>query len=62
MTPLQTILWLEKAEKDMMKYETCKPDLYGKESWWRIAHEKAMTELSDMEMDEYNRLLGGSMQ
>ena len=56
MTPLQTILWLEKVEKDSMdSYEICKPDLYGTGSWWRTAYEKALSKLSDAEIEEYNK-------
>lgn len=57
MEALNMILWLEKIEKDMIaSCEFCKPDLYSKESWWRKTHEKAMSELSDEEIAQYNKL------
>ena len=52
--------WLDKIEKDINNPKhpnAFVDDLYKKGSWWRNAHEKAMSELTDCEIVEYNKLL-----
>ena len=58
MNTLAQLLWLDKIEKDMMNPmnpNAFVDNLYKKGSWWQTAHEKAMSELSDADIIEYNK-------